>query len=181
MKVQIPPISYIYFLKQCFQTSQLSLWSLIELFLKTRNILKNKLVNLCKGHSNTKIKIYFPKVVNRFSFTQSRPHSFMAQLHMAHLEMTLFISTYQLLASSVGNRNPFLWSDNTIFLIGLSNSHFEFLFPGRSPIRNSSTNLFLSLLTPITLALYQWFLKTFAWLTMAILPTLKFLFLLSHF
>ena len=67
--------------------------------------------------------------------------------------------------------------------MGLSNSHFEFLFPDRSPMRSSTlqTNPFLSLLTLIILATGQWFLETLLWYTTKISSILKFLLLPPHF
>ena len=66
--------------------------------------------------------------------------------------------------------------------MGLSNSHFEFSFPDRSPMHNNTlqTNPFLSMLTLIILAMGQWFLETLFWYTTTISPILKFLLLPSH-
>ena len=67
--------------------------------------------------------------------------------------------------------------------MGRSNSHFEFSFPDRSPMRSSTlwTNPFLLLLTSIILAIGQWFLESLFWYITTISPILKFLLLPSHF
>ena len=107
-------------------------------------------------------------------------HSLMVQLHMTPLEI---LHLFQHMAFSVGNQTSSLPSINTILSIGCSNWRFEFLFPDCSPMRSSTlqTNLFLLLLTPIILAIGQWFLETLTWYTITISLILKFLFLPSHF
>ena len=83
----------------------------------------------------------------------------------------------------MGNQTLSLPGIKTIFSIGCPNSHFEFSFPDRSPMRSSTLqiNPFLFLLTPIILVIGPWFFETLTWYTITISPILKFLFLSSHF